>query len=192
MSVEDYLDRLKWIYESMDRVYVDMATFYGFECTGCEDNCCHTYFYHYTIAEYFFLLKGFSTLANSMREDIADRAQRMCQPSAREDYLCPINVDGLCILYPYRAMICRLHGLPYEVRRPDGQREEGPGCARFEKESAHRGLSYRRIDRTPFYKDLADLELEIRQTIPCPPRFKKTIAEMIRDGQAGDMIPRFF
>lgn len=182
MTIQACLDRLAGIYDSMDRAYRGMAALHGFECTGCEDNCCRTYFYHYTAAEYLYLLKGFAALEGPVREEIMDRARKMCKPGVRADYLCPLNVDGLCILYPYRSMICRLHGLPYTVKRPDSRKEEGPGCDRFEAERLRKGLAYRRIDRTPFYRELALLELEIRRSIPCPPRFKKTIAEMLRDG----------
>jgi hypothetical protein len=121
-----------------------------------------------------------------MRQHVIHRAQAMCRPSAKAVYLCPLNVDDRCILYPYRTMICRLHGLPYEVRRPDGKTEEGPGCDRFERERTRRGLVYRRIDRTPLYNDLARLEWQIRQANPRhPSRFKRTIAQMIRDGGGG-------
>jgi len=64
---------------------------------------------------------------------------------------------------------------------PDGREEEGPGCAKFEKERNQKGIPYRRIDRTPFYADLANLEKEVRGKIKYQGRFKKTIAEIIRD-----------
>ncbi len=83
-------------------------------------------------------------------------------------------------------MICRLHGLPYELWRPDGQKDEGPGCAKFEKERQNKGLPYQRIDRSPFYTDLANIEREIRQSIGFRHKFKKTIAEIIRDGAVSE------
>jgi hypothetical protein len=177
-----YLERLNDIYESMDRAYREGMAFYGFDCSGCQDNCCRTYFFHYTLAEYFYLLKGFSTLEAGRQREVAQRAETMSDRIQKEDYLCPLNVSGRCLLYPYRAMICRLHGLPFEVQRPDGRREEGPGCGKFERERTLKGLSYRRTDRTPFYMDLANLEREIRAELHYFQRFKKTIAEMIRDG----------
>jgi Fe-S-cluster containining protein len=180
--ITNHLEKLKMIYESMDRAYKDAAVFYDFDCRGCQDNCCTTYFFHYTLVEYLYLLRGFWTLEQGMKEEIMKRAMVMCDPLKRDNYLCPLNLSGRCLLYPYRAMICRLHGLPFEVERRDGQRDEGPGCAKFEKERRLKGLPYRRIERTPFYTALANLEREIRAEIPNFRRFKKTIAEMIRDG----------
>jgi hypothetical protein len=78
-------------------------------------------------------------------------------------------------------MICRLHGLPYILRMPNGVEEEGPGCAKFEAERVKKGLPYRRIDRTPFYTDLSSLEREVRNKVNYNEKFKRTIAEIIRD-----------
>jgi len=85
-------------------------------------------------------------------------------------------------------MICRLHGLPYQFCKPDGQKEEGPGCDKFEEERQLKGLPCQRIDRSPFYRDLASLEKEIRQSIRYRKKFKKTIAEMISDGEVFQII----
>jgi hypothetical protein len=182
VSRKGYLKRLSYIYEAMDKAYREGMAFYGLDCSGCEDNCCRTYFFHYTLAEYFYLLEGFSNLDAGRQREIAQRAEAMSDLRRKEDYICPLNVSGRCLLYPYRAMICRLHGLPFVVHRPDGFREEGPGCPKLEKERALKDLPCRRIDRTPFYTDLADLERQIRTELRYFQRFKKTIAEMIRDG----------
>jgi hypothetical protein len=180
--LEAHLQKIKTIYRSMDRAYRDCAAYYDFDCQGCEDNCCTTYFFHYTFAESLYLLEGLRTLEEGMKEEILERATNMGNPSSRDHYLCPLNFGGRCLLYPYRTMICRLHGLPFEVKRPNGPKEEGPGCPQLEKERALKGLHCRRIDRTPFYADLAKLEGKIRAEISPSRKFKKTIAEMIRDG----------
>jgi hypothetical protein len=181
-SIEIHLEKTKTIYRSMDRAYRDWAAYYGFDCRGCEDNCCTTYFFHYTFAESLYLLRGFRTLEEGMQGEILERATNMCNPPSRDHYLCPLNLGGRCLLYPYRTMICRLHGLPFEVKRQNGPKDEGPGCPQFEKGRALTGLPYRRIDRTPFYTDLANLERKIRAEISPSRKFKKTVAEIIRDG----------
>jgi len=190
VPIATYLEKLKTIYRSMDRTYRDASAFYFFDCQGCPDNCCTTYFFHYTLAEYLYLLQGFWTLEEGMKEEIMGRATNMCDPMRRDTYLCPLNLRSRCLLYPYRTMICRLHGLPFELQRPGDQRSEGQGCAKFEKERMLKGLPYRRIDRTPFYTDLANLEREIRTEIGYSQRFKKTIAEMIRDGGKEESLSR--
>jgi len=181
MSIAIHLERLEKIYLSMDQAFEGLAAFYGFDCQGCQDNCCHTYFYHYTIAEYLYLLQGLFALPGEKGEEVMERARVMGDPGKKEDYLCPLNQDGRCLLYSHRTMICRLHGLPFEFRRPDGRREEGSGCSKLEDERRIRGLPYRRIDRTPFYTDLACLERNIREEIGYSQKLKKTIAEMLRD-----------
>jgi hypothetical protein len=163
----------------MDQAFSALASFYDFECKGCDDNCCTTHFYHYTMAEKLYLFHGLSTLNLSERAEALQRAQRMCAPDAQSNYLCPVNVNGRCTLYSYRTMICRLHGLPYLMIRPDGKGGEGPGCAKFERERTEKGRPYRRIDRTPFYQELAFLERKIRQELSVQERSKKTIAEML-------------
>lgn len=192
MPIPTYAEKLKTIYGSIDRAYAEAAGFYHFNCQDCPDNCCSTYFFHYTISEYFCLLQGFWALEEDMKREIRDRATKMCDPRKRGTYLCPLNLRGRCLLYPYRTMICRLHGLPFEVQRPDGQREAGPGCGQFEQERTLKGLPYRKIDRTPFYTDLANLEREIRIEVAYFQRFKKTIAEMIRDGGKEEDAAREF
>lgn len=174
------------IYSSMDRAYREVEAFYGFDCQGCRDNCCSTYFFHYTIAEYLYLLQGFSSLPDEIKDEVLQRAKEMCDSRQKENYLCPLNFQGRCALYSHRTMICRLHGLPFEVHRPDGRRDEGTACSKFEEERARKALPYRRIDRTPFYTDLANLERELREEIGYAQKFKKTIAEMLRDG-GGDI-----
>jgi hypothetical protein len=182
VPIDTYLKRLSVIYGSMDHAYRETAAFFDFSCRGCQDNCCTTYFFHHTVIESLYLVQGFWGLGKGMKEEIMERAVSMSGLLKRDSYMCPINEEGRCLLYPYRTMICRLHGLPYGVQKPGGQREEGPGCAKFEEERKSKGLPQRRIDRTPFYTDLANLERDLRKETGFFQKFKKTIAEMIRDG----------
>jgi hypothetical protein len=73
-------------------------------------------------------------------------------------------------------MICRLHGIPHRLVRPDGTVLAGDGCAAFH---ARCGPATRRLDRTPFYRQMADLEKELRAETGFPARVKLTVAEMI-------------
>jgi hypothetical protein len=182
VPIDTHLKKLSLIYGSMDHAYRESAAFYDFSCRGCRDNCCTTYFFHYTMIESLYLLQGFWGLDQGRKAEIMERAVKMSDPLKRDSYLCPINEGGRCLLYPYRTMICRLHGLPYAVQKPGGQKEEGPGCAKFEEERRSKGLPHRRIDRTPFYTALANLERDLRTENGFFQKFKKTIAEMIRDG----------
>ena len=130
-----YFDRLQAIFADMDRKYGKAADHYGFQCRGCEDNCCRTRFYHHTYLEYLLILRGFNALESSIRHSLHAKAESVCrQTKAADDkglpvhLMCPLNKDGMCTLYRYRPMICRLHGIPHELHRPGKPTMHGPGC----------------------------------------------------------------
>jgi hypothetical protein len=91
--------------------------------------------------------------------------------------MCPLNDEQRCILYAYRPMICRLHGIPHQLRRPDGQRQVGPGCGDFDRQCANSDPKL--LDRTPLYIDLAALEKQLRRQLRFEGRIKMTIAQMM-------------
>ena len=97
--------------------------------------------------------------------------------------MCPLNLDEMCILYPYRPMICRLHGIPHELKRPEQKTIYGPGCETFDHRCGRR--AYFEFDRTPFYQELAKLEQAVKQALGIAEKFKMTIAEMIITGATG-------
>ena len=179
-----FLKRLKEIFELMDQQYLKANNYYGFNCAGCEDNCCRTHFYHHTYLEYFYILEGFNTLADHKKDKIKARALQVCEKTVLADkkgekvrLMCPLNFDGLCVLYPYRPMICRLHGIPHELKKKDKEVIYGSGCEVFTKKS--RGKEYFKFDRTPFYRGLAGLEKEFIQVTGLTQKFKMTVAQMI-------------
>jgi hypothetical protein len=179
-----YLDKLIVIYAEMDRAYDLAAEHYGFKCIGCDDNCCLTRFYHHTCLEYLFILKGYRSLDNGKRAEIKNRAMEViAEYSAvykKEGVLrqmCPLNFDGACILYPYRPLICRLHGIPHEFRTPDNRIIHAPGCDAFSRQ--HGVKEYFKFDRTPFYARMARLESELKQTLSGVNKLKMTVAAMI-------------
>ena len=182
----DFKDRLKQIYSAMDRAYNLAADHYGFACNGCRDNCCRTRFYHHTAIEYVYLVEGLGTLALKKQNEVKARALRVVAETARADemgetvrLMCPLNFDERCILYPYRPMICRLHGIPHEVQKPGQAPVQGPGCENFDQQCS--ATTYLKFDRSPFYRDMAMLEQKVRQTLGFSGTLKMTIAEMILD-----------
>lgn len=94
--------------------------------------------------------------------------------------MCPLNDGGLCQIYAYRPMICRLHGLPHEVRRPGRAPEYAPGCHEFTRE--YGSQEYIPLDRTPFYLRLSQLEGEYRAALGLgvEEKVRLTIAEILR------------
>ena len=180
----DFIDRLKRIYAAMDQAYETAADHYDFACDGCRDNCCRTRFFHHTIIEYIYIAEGLRTLACEKRNDVKSRAMAVIEKTAGVDDIikprrpmCPLNFDERCILYPYRPMICRLHGLPHELKKPGQKTIYGPGCATFDRRCGR--MDYFAFDRTPFYLELAKLEQAVKQALGVTEKFKMTVAEMI-------------
>jgi len=179
-----YLDALVEIYAAMDRRYNLAAAHYGFKCTGCDDNCCYTHFYHYTYLEYGFILKGYRSLDGHKCAEISKRALKVIGDSKAADkkelagrYMCPLSFDGRCILYAYRPMICRLHGIPHEIQTINHKVIHAPGCETFTGQQGD--AKYYNFDRTPFYTQMARLESELKQALGVGNKLKMTIAEMI-------------
>ncbi len=179
-----FLKRLKIFYAEMDAAYTKAATHYGFACNGCEDNCCLTRFFHHTHIECLYILVGFNKLAQEIQIKLKDNAEDVCKKTSAADkktapvkLMCPLNVDNMCILYDYRPMICRMHGISHELRKPGQNTVYGSGCEIFLTQA--KGKSYFQFDRTPLYFEMARLEKELKQTLGIEKKFKKTIAQMI-------------
>jgi len=171
-----FLDGIELLFAGMDQKYRQISDQYGFHCHGCNDNCCRTTFYHHTVLEYLYLLEGFKRLNKGMRAAVLNRAQTVSiQPSA--GHLCPLCQGGMCLLYAYRPMICRLHGIAHEVHRPDRSVSYGPGCAAFE--AAAGGKPYIVFDRTEFYWELSRLEREARVALGVTRKLKMTVSQMV-------------
>ena len=191
---EFHLDKFMTILERMDQAYQETAIRYGFVCPGCTDNCCETRFYHFTLLEYLLLRKGFSTLDADTRNRLGALAGEVCRLHQAADaagdpvrVMCPLNDGGRCTLYQYRPMICRLHGVPHCLSRPDGRMQVGPGCALFESQCGQ-SRAYR-LDRTPHYQAMAALEKQLRDSVGPDGfrgRIRMTVAEiLLSDGMAG-------
>ena len=180
----DFTERLKQIYAAMDDAYSTAADHYDFTCDGCRDNCCQTRFYHHTIIEYAYLKEGFATLRPETQSEVISRAAIVVDTIEKADVtreavrmMCPLNVDTRCILYPYRPMICRLHGIPHELKKPGQDGIRVPGCDTFDSRCSHR--RYLQFDRTPFYGAMAGLEIELKQALDFSAKFKMSVAQML-------------
>jgi len=181
-----YFERLQKIFGDMDRSYDIAAQSYGFQCRGCEDNCCRTRFYHHTYLEYLFLRQGFDSLDASQQRELHKEADNVCRQTELADnqgravrLMCPLNKDGMCTIYAFRPMICRLHGIPHELQKPGQPVIQGPGCGAFDQQCSAK--PYFKFDRTRFYFEMARLENEFKQAAGLNGRVRMTIAEMILD-----------
>lgn len=181
------LSRLGSLFQEMDRAYAAAADRYGFICNGCADNCCLTRFYHHTLVEYLYLVEGLRTIKSDLRQEVRQRSLTVCTAMADADrqgaslrIMCPLNRDGRCVLYSHRPMICRLHGIAHELHRPTGQVIEHPGCDAFSEQCRQSGIAaYIPFDRTPFYRQMALLEKDLRLSTGYAGKIKLTIAQML-------------
>lgn len=183
-GIPTFLDKLAGVFHMMDKAYDDVASQYGFQCRGCEDNCCYSRFYHHTLLEYAYLHQGLDALDDVRKTTILQRAGQVVAINRREDEsgipenaICPLNEDGMCQLYAYRPMVCRLHGMAHELRKPDQDPVRSPGCGLFTEQTGH--MDYIPFDRTPLYMALAHLERDFRLHTKITDRLKHTIAEML-------------
>ena len=182
--VNSFLDRLRDIFTAMDLEYARAASHYQFHCDGCKNSCCLTRFYHHTYLEYFYFRRSFEKLDSRKKDEIIAKAEEVCRATAKADekdmpvrLMCPLNDDSLCTLYPFRPMICRMHGIPHELQKPGQNVIHGSGCSTFDERCADKG--YFKFDRTPIYVALANLENEFKQTVGIEGKIKMTVAEMI-------------
>jgi hypothetical protein len=189
----DLVERMCRIYEEMERGYDEVATRLQFSCDGCPDNCCDSWFQHHTFAEWGYLWLGFCQLSETRQAEILERSRLSVvaseQALARNDQpqvMCPLNENGRCVLYAHRLMVCRTHGVPATMQRPDGQRLEFPGCFRCQelvKQTFEDTAKVPRAERTLLLRELAMLENELMDNKRhLYPRIKLTIAQMLVKG----------
>ena len=175
--------KMNALYEEMERDYASVARHYGFSCQGCTDNCCTQRFFHYTLAEYRYLMEGLLMAEPALAGRIIDKARKVVEAyrsetpeSGPQPLMCPVNFDGLCSLYAHRPMICRLHGVPHRFRDPSGTETRGGGCERFD--SSHPQVDWT-VNRTPHYNRLARIERELRAGLKFGENVQLTTAEML-------------
>ena len=179
--------RLAYLYARMHEAYSETAAAAGLTCESCPTNCCTSYFRHHTYIEWAYLWRGLSALPEDRRaalaaraRDYLDQVRQSLERNALPTAMCPLNETGLCILYPHRLMICRMHGTRNTFTLPDGAVRTFPGCARFTALPRSNDADCPSLDRTPFYKELAALEAEFHKRASRPlPRVDLTLAEMM-------------
>jgi len=180
-------DKLAVLYREMEVGYDRVAAKIGLTCQGCPDNCCDSYFLHHTYIEWAYLWRGLRTLAPPLIEAAMARA-RLCLDHYRQaeatgvwpKIMCPLNQDGLCMLYLYRPMICRTHGVPARLRRPDGRTLHFPGCFRCQELLAAPGSVAAEADRTALLRRLVNLENAfLGAGLTALPKMKMPLAAML-------------
>jgi len=173
------------LFDEMETAYGAVAEGLDFSCDGCPDNCCDSYFLHYTYVEWAYLRQGFASLPEEQRETVLARAAEYIRQSEaalgrgeRPLVMCPLNEKGRCILYGHRPMICRLHGVPATITRPDGRTTSFPGCCRCQEIVSGRP-AVSPMERNVLFRGMVELETELLRQCTPRPRVKTTIARML-------------
>ena len=181
---DNFFSRLKELYNEMSDTYNRLVNLYGLDCKGCKDNCCQTRFHNHTYVEYFYLMEGIAALPEDRNKELMDRAFGVCNQIDEADargetprIMCPLNEKGLCVLYEYRPMVCRLHGVPYDMALPGRPSTRGDGCSIFQDDFQDK--AYIAFDRTPLYRSLSLLERDLRMETGRSDRVNLTVAQMM-------------
>ncbi len=183
------IKRVEDLYTDMEAAYDKVAAKLNFSCQGCIDNCCDSYFLHHTYLEWCYLWIGFRELPEKKQQEVLARAtayiaesEKAEQRNERPQIMCPFNENGLCIVYKHRLMVCRTHGVPAAITRPDGKRLRFPGCFRCQELVDDDNLSLF-VERTPMLRQLALMENELLgNKRHLYSKVKLTIAEMLVKG----------
>jgi len=178
-------ERLEHLYSEMDRAWETTASLYGFKCNGCDENCCETEFHHHTLIEKAYLIKGFNQLPPPAAVGVKKRTKKVqtkrniaAKKGESIRIMCPLNQGGKCILYKFRPMICRLHGIPHELRKPGCLPVLSPGCKAGS--NLFNAAGYIQFDRTPFYIEMAKIEKEYQGLMDNKViRNRETIAQIL-------------
>lgn len=168
VSGDVLIPRLREFYREMDAVYRAASEQVGFTCVGCDGTkCCTVDVTLHTFIEMFYLRRGFNTLDISRQLTVLGRCRAIVQAKEDDPFgeayrnsVCALNFDGLCCLYEYRPMICRLAGIPHIIQRPDGKVIESCGCSRYENDNFDISCAAK-IDRTVFYRKMAEIEIQV-------------------------------
>ena len=103
------IDYIKFL-EILDKKLEDYFTFYSKEICcqkGCSA-CCEKGDYPISELELRHLMNGFASLDNELKKIVQNNFSKMVKGGQ-----CPFLIDKACSIYPYRPIICRVHGLAY-------------------------------------------------------------------------------
>ena len=182
-------EELRILYEDMEQAYDNVAQQLGHGCDGCPDNCCDSYFLHHTYIEWAYLWQGLAALPEDRRQTLLSRAEayeRQAQMEQRPKLMCPLNEEGRCSLYAHRLMVCRTHGVPASMTRPDGRQLKFPGCFRCQELVESKAIAEDELplmERTELLSRLVVLEQKLLGgKRHMAPKVKRTISSMLASG----------
>ena len=79
-------------------------------CLGCS-SCCETGDYPMSQLELEYLMQGYTKLNDKDKITVQNNIKNIVKGG-----VCPFLIDKKCSVYPYRPVVCRVHGLAYICR----------------------------------------------------------------------------
>ena len=76
-------------------------------CLGCS-SCCEKGDYPLSQIELEYLMQGFAALSDKNKITVQNNIKNIVKGGA-----CPFLIEKCCSVYPFRPIICRVHGLAY-------------------------------------------------------------------------------
>ncbi|MBR1776310.1 YkgJ family cysteine cluster protein [bacterium] len=102
----DYINFLKGFDKKLEEYNKEYSQYIN--CSlGCSF-CCEKGEYHLSELELNYLMKGFLTLSDEVKQIVHSNFIIMKKGEA-----CPFLVNKKCSVYEYRPIVCRVHGLAY-------------------------------------------------------------------------------
>lgn len=103
MSYQDFIDKL----DKRLNEYFELHKEHISCSIGCSF-CCEAGDYPLSQAELEYLMQGFMSLDEEAKIDVQNNIKHIEKGGA-----CPFLINKTCSIYPYRPIICRVHGLAY-------------------------------------------------------------------------------
>lgn len=79
-------------------------------CLGCS-SCCEAGDYPLSQLELEYLMQGYAKLSDKDKITVQNNIKNIVKGGA-----CPFLIDKKCSVYPFRPIVCRVHGLAYICR----------------------------------------------------------------------------
>ena len=124
MDYKEFLDNL----DKRLKKYFELHKEHVKCCMGCS-SCCENGDYPLSALELEYLMQGYAKLSDKLKIKVQTNIKNIQKGGA-----CPFLIDKKCLIYPFRPIICRVHGLAYICR---GNVVKVPFCANEGKNYAN-------------------------------------------------------
>ena len=108
--LQRYAEFLKILDKKLDGYFEEQCEF--IKCKPKCSACCEVGEYPFSRLELEYLMSGFVKLPFGIKHEIKEEIKRLKAENPKM-YKCPFLIDGMCSVYEYRGIVCRIHGLAW-------------------------------------------------------------------------------